>query len=295
MKKGEKVNMSHIGQRYCEICDVYINRKNFSQHLNTQRHAMYAARHKEQFELEKSEVKPSQKEKKTETRKRKAAESKEPKNKATFQYICKDAQCPTTNSAFAKKNKLVSKQGNNHLKNNMEEGLVAKNMEHILEEAGKTQNDLACKCTCDECVEFSRCVAELEENISSSSNSESNKIHEPPIKYCIDDENPYDKIVLFPTVSSVEGRPLQKWKTMEDLSEKLSQHEDIAQAANTEKPGSPHPSLNNVRQMNTHKCEKFGENLPEFLKLSHCHEEMFHFFGFKDTRTNFNTLIVITK
>lgn len=89
---------------------------------------------------------------------------------------------------------------------------------------------------------------------------------------------------------------------MEDLSEKLLLNGSSIQALEeqidkNEKnyPGSPHPSLEDARQLETHQCEEFGKNLPKYLKLSHCHEEKFHFFGIKDLRTNYNALIITTK
>lgn len=101
-------------------------------------------------------------------------------------------------------------------------------------------------------------------------------------KHCIDNENSFDQLILFPTIIST---PIEKLATEENK-------ENIPPSTDQE---VFQPILKDVRQQNSHRCEEFGENLPDYLQMSHCQEHLFHFIGIKDTRTNYNTLIVAKK
>lgn len=275
--------MSPIGQRYCEVCDVYITRKNFCQHLRTRRHMQMQASKKLQPLIR--------------------DETKEPPQK-----ISKTSKVEKIDNAENDSPSCVNTHTLNEYPN-----LSAEDILHYVGQLAKPLNDSTPPCNCSVCVEASKYLGltGLDPTLNYN-NTETNNIPEQSEQSidekCIDFNRSYSNLVVFPPTNSAEENKIQMWKSIEEFAKIFSEHQTKTASdenkenipppnfltVSTPEP-SPHPSLAFARQRNTHRCSNFGEDLPEYLKFSHCHEEMFHFVGIKDKRTDCNALFVVMK
>ncbi|VDO29414.1 unnamed protein product [Brugia timori] len=270
IKVLKAIKMAPIGQRYCELCDVYINRKNFSQHLKSLRHMKKEVNRGQILLGDQSQTSP--------------------------------AEIPIKGEKVLEQIKLSAGENARGEYPDTSES----DIQHFIQQFHKSPNDLSLPCKCDRCMEVGEYISNPEldtllDNHGESENGNQGEINEK----CIDFKNVYDKIVLFPPNNSTDGNKMNVWNKVNEFSEKvnnLQQDYSIEEENKENIPpsnfprsdssgSSPHPSLTFVRQMNTHQCNKFGKGLPEYLKLSHCQEENFHFLGSRDERTNYNTLI----
>ncbi|VDO35795.1 unnamed protein product [Brugia timori] len=272
--------MSPIGQRYCEVCDVYITRKNFCQHLRTRRHMAMEASKK--FQLSSN------------------YEMEEPPRKKTKMPKVKKTNDEANNSQVH-----VNIQTQDQYPN-----LCTDDILHYVGQLAKPLNDSTSPCNCSICAAASKYLGLTETDPTLNYNNEENDIPEQSEQLiddkCIDFNNTYNNLVVFPPNNSAGVNKIKTWKSIEEFAKVFNEHQvnvDIVENkenipplnfSTTSKP-STHPSLAFARHQSTHHCCNFGEELPEYLKFSHCHEEMFHFFGINDKRTDCNVLFVVMK
>lgn len=291
--------MAPIGQRYCEVCAVYITRKNFCQHLKTRRHMEMEASKKSQPLTEEKEIQGTQEvpEKKRKIlKKKKINEEKEMK-------FCDAAQAKMIDEVF-------QKAFRDELPN-----FYAEDVLHYVSELARPLNDPTPPCTCSKCQEGSKILGlPPPGTILNYTNDETNipkqnESGKTANTKCIDLNRVYDNLVVFPSVNMAEEKKTHVWKSISEFAQKIDENKvKIADNGDSKQnlsssnfsvssapSSSSHPSIEFVRQHETHHCCKFGEELPEYLKFSHCHEKMFHFFGVKDERTDSNLLFVVMK
>lgn len=202
--------MSFIGQRYCEICNKYIKGKNFCQHLKTQRHINLATHHEVILKQQRKEIENVKQEKKAKLVKRKRVVSKESDKTTLLHYPCEDAQFPAPFSLPAEHKNVAtsSLERNNAEKTYIDENECssdfAKDAEHYLQKVEECKKGLISKCFCNTCSNFTKCLIDAETDTSSNSQRIAKRTN------CIDSENPYDKMILFPTTPSNNRELLQK-------------------------------------------------------------------------------------
>lgn len=268
--------MAPIGQRYCDVCNVFINRKNFSQHLKTKRHVrMEVHSRKLQSGQEVQHSQPL----KIEVRRK----EEKTKIRGNDQYELKiHDQEKFQTTPFS-------------------------NIQQIIEQISKSMHDPSVSYTCDsyEGAEEPHFEANEEEICYDRQNAVPRGIEEE----CVNFQNLYDKIVPFPPIDSAtdENSNLQGKNDQFARKADNSEPKDLGQE-NKEKNIPPcefsrclvktelsHPSFPFTRQLGTFQHHQFGMKLPEFLKLSHCQEKNFHFLRCRDAGTNSNTLFTIPK
>lgn len=258
------LKMIPFGQRYCEVCEVYITRKNFCQHSKTRRHLN-----------------------KLETRTNPLVSIEEPPRKQL------------------KTNETLSADNTDKLVQKADEycSLSAEDIVHFMQQFSRPPNDSTPPCNCCKCAEAIRCLGLTKHlHVSTEQPAESEKLVD---ERCIDFNRTYQSLVLFPPSNHVDEDKLQMWKSMTEFAKMINFSGNEENKENIPPPSfkskstlskdSHNPSIEFARRHNTHLCTDFGRELPEYIQFSHCHEEMFHFFGVKDRRTNCNILFVIMK
>lgn len=295
--------MAPFGQRYCEVCDIYITRKNFCQHLRTRRHMEMAARLQQPAECNNNIEKPPKKKPKLVK-----ANKVHPEEGADI--------CTNDNAQFD----FVDSQSSQAIQNNYPD-LSAEDIIHYMKQLNRPLNDLTPPCDCLKCAEAAKYLLDMCDNIESEINQGVSKLSNSDQetdqvqriksvdKTCIDFNSTYHNLIAFPPTSTAEEKKIETWNSIVENS-KQNVEENEVQTTNEENKenipppnfpnssapcSSPYQSIKFARQFNTHSCSKFGEDLPEYLKFSHCHEEMFHFIGIKDERTNCNVLLAVMK
>lgn len=269
--------MSQIGQRYCEVCNMYISRKNFCQHLRTRRHMIQEISKQSQLQ-EKPPIKKIK--------------------------LLDDEKTDAANKNIAVCEKPVINGVGNQVPN-----LSADDILHYIGELAKPLNDHNLPCNCFICIEAAKYMGltkpdpTLDYSKEANISKQSLQLPELVNEKCIDFKAIYNNLIVFPPTYSADEEKMQFWTSMADFSKKFnaSNNEnkrnislnDFSTASST--GVSLYSSAALARQQDTHHCCSFGKELPNYLKFSHCHEEMFHFFSIRDERTNYNVLFVVMK
>lgn len=273
--------MTSIGQRYCEVCNIYITRKNFCQHLKTRRHMTLELSKQSQLGENYNSDKPP-------TKKTRVLQEEK------------------TNTV--KKNKVVCEKPSVKEEGNQEPNLSADDILHYIGELAKPLNDPNLPCDCSICVEAAKYMGLTRPDPTLNYNNEnipmqSSQLPELVNENCIDSNCTYNNMIVFPPTYLADEKKMQHWKSMMDFAQKFNVPENESKKNNEldnfttsfSTEASPQLSMPSARQPGTHHCCSFGEELPDYLHFSHCREEMFHFFSIRDKRTDCKTLFVVMK
>ncbi|KAK7583979.1 hypothetical protein V9T40_004942 [Parthenolecanium corni] len=272
--------MAPFGQRYCEVCDVYITRKNFCQHLKTRRHLEKVKTNENQYlaTIDKTED--------STLKRRKILESK--------------------NSGSGNESVIdIDYSGNVGSGQSPYSNVFVEDILHFMKQISRPINDSTPPCTCSKCVEAIKYLGLTVQDSNTNLNDIDKEIESEENKKvvdekCIDFNRAYQSLIVFPPSNSIDQGKVQIWKSIIEFAKKFDEKKLISieqeNKENIPPPNfaprlgewndSPHPSIEFARQHDTHRCTQFGEELPEYIKFLHCHEETFHFFCVKDERTN---------